>query len=191
LEELGHAERHRYFDPDNPYAKIDLPSYAGRARATGEAVAIALGPDYAEYGQMLVGPVMRLQLAFASSTLAKAASVRNPLTIFGPALHDLTLEYLKRFLADAAKEPLLWEAKGTEINAASVRKQVGGFANSHDGGHLIIGASESGGSWVLDGVKFHADPPTWISSVVRDGGVIPYPDGLDTKAIATSDSSHR
>ncbi len=85
------------------------------------------------------------------------------MTIFGPALKDLTVEDLERFLADAGPEPLLWEAKGIEVNRGMVRRQVCGFANSHDGGYLIIGASAADGSWKLDGIGFPDDPPTWIS----------------------------
>jgi hypothetical protein len=112
------------------------------------------------------------------------------MTIFGPALHDLTIGDLQRFLGDAKPEALLWEAKGIEANAGTVRKQVCGFANSHDGGYLIIGADESGGSWTLDGVEFPEEPPTWISNIVGNRGVNPYPDGLDTQPIPTSDGRH-
>jgi hypothetical protein len=112
------------------------------------------------------------------------------MTIFGPALHDLTIGDLQRFLGDAKPEALLWEAKGIEANAGTVRKQVCGFANSHNGGYLIIGADESGGSWTFDGVAFPEEPPTWISNIVGNRGVNPYPDGLDTQPIPTSDGRH-
>ena len=36
--------------------------------------------------------------------------------------------------------------------------------------------------WTLDGLAFPSDPTTWISEVVGNGGVNPYPDGLDTRA---------
>ena len=71
-----------------------------------------------------------------------------------------------------------------------VRRQVCGFANSHDGGFLIIGADESGGLWSLDGVEFPDEPPLWISSVVGDGGVTPYPDGLDTRSFRRADGRY-
>ncbi len=66
-----------------------------------------------------------------------------------------------------------------------------GFANSHDGGYLIIGATQAGdGSWSLGGVPFAGEPPTWIGNVVRNGGVNPYPDGLDTRTFSTTDGRH-
>jgi hypothetical protein len=104
------------------------------------------------------------------------------MTIFGVPWNDLRFEHVEQFLADAGTEPLLWEAKGVSANKGQVRKQVCGFANSHDGGYLIIGADESRGVWGLNGVEFPDEPPLWISSVVGDQGVTPYPDGLDTKA---------
>jgi hypothetical protein len=108
-------------------------------------------------------------------------------TIFGVRSEDLRLGDLERFLADAGPEPLLWEAKGIEANPGTLRKQVCGFANSHDGGYLIIGASQGDDrSWTLDGVEFPGgEPPTWVANVVGSGGVSPYPDGLDTKSLAT------
>lgn len=110
------------------------------------------------------------------------------MTIFGVRWEDLCLADLARFLADAEPEPLLWEAKGIEAKPGEVRRQVCGFANSHDGGYLIIGASQGAdGSWTLDGVEFNDEPPTWIANVVADGGVTPYPEGLDTRTFPTSD----
>lgn len=110
------------------------------------------------------------------------------MTIFGPAWGGLDLDALGRFLADAEPKPLLWEAKGIEAKAGEVRRQVCGFANSHDGGYLIIGASQGDdGSWTLDGVEFPDEPPTWVANVVGNGGVNPYPDGLDTKSLPTAD----
>jgi hypothetical protein len=82
----------------------------------------------------------------------------------------------------------LWEAKGTEVKADEVRRQVCGFANSHEGGYLILGAEEAkDGSWSLEGVCFRDEPPTWVTSVVGNGGVNPYPDGLDVKGWLTQD----
>lgn len=68
------------------------------------------------------------------------------MTIFGVPLHELTRERLEQFLVDAGAEPLLWEAKGITANRGEIRRQVCAFANSHDGGYLIIGADESGGT---------------------------------------------
>lgn len=113
------------------------------------------------------------------------------MTIFGVRWEDLGLADLERFLADAEPEPLLWEAKGTEVRASEVRRQVCGFANSHDGGYLILGAAQGDdGSWTLDGVEFNDEPPTWVASIIGDGGVNPYPDGLDTKALTTTDGRY-
>jgi hypothetical protein len=112
-------------------------------------------------------------------------SLLNPdrlilLTIFGVSWSELEFEHVEHFLADGGSEGLSWEVKGTRIAADEVRIQVCGFANSHDGGYLILGASRSDDRWVLDGFPC-SDPPAWIADVVGDGGVSPFPDGLDTK----------
>ena len=52
-------------------------------------------------------------------------------TIFGVSWAELQVDHVRRFLADAGPEPLLWEAKGTELRADVIRVQVCGFANSH------------------------------------------------------------
>lgn len=112
------------------------------------------------------------------------------MTIFGVDWNELTLERIEQFLADSGPEPLLWEAKGVRVDRGEVRRQVCGFANSHDGGYLIIGADESDGVWSLDGVEFPDEPPLWISSVVGDGGVTPYPDGLDTRSFSRAEGRY-
>lgn len=113
------------------------------------------------------------------------------MTIFGVPWNELRLEHLERFLADAEPEPLLWEAKGVQANAGEVRRQVCGFANSHDGGYLIIGAEQAdNGAWSLEGVVFPDEPPVWVANVVGNGGVNPYPDGLDTRPFMTTDNRH-
>lgn len=90
-------------------------------------------------------------------------------------------------MAAAEPEPLLWEAKGIEAKPSEVRRQVCGFANSHEGGYLIVGATQTrNGSWSLDGVEFPDEPPTWIANVVGNSGVNPYPDELDTRPLATT-----
>jgi hypothetical protein len=38
------------------------------------------------------------------------------MTLFGPDLHDLKLEDIQSLLDDADAEPLLWEAKATELS---------------------------------------------------------------------------
>ncbi len=69
------------------------------------------------------------------------------MTIFGVPWNDPKLEHVEEFLADAGPEPLLWEAKGIKADKSEIRRQVCGFANSHEGGYLIIGANETAGCW--------------------------------------------
>jgi hypothetical protein len=108
--------------------------------------------------------------------------VLRAMTIFGTTWADLTLDDVQRFLDGADDEPLLWEAKGTRLDKAEVRRQVCGFANSHEGGYLILGAApvenDARTCWRLDGVTFPDEPHTWISNVVADAerGVRPRPD---------------
>jgi Schlafen, AlbA_2 len=92
------------------------------------------------------------------------------LTIFGVPWSELELEHVKAFLDQADDEPLLWEAKGTALDKNEVRRQVCGFANSHDGGDLILGAVRSAdGTWSVEGVPFPGgEPPTWVATIVGD-----------------------
>ena len=100
----------------------------------------------------------------------------------GKGLHELGVDDVRSLLDDSRAEPLHWEAKGVELKPGEVRKQICGFANSHDGGYLILGTHVSGGKWVLDGLSFpDGDPPAWVSNVAR--GVQPYPENLDTHTI--------
>jgi hypothetical protein len=109
-------------------------------------------------------------------------------TIFGPLWPDLALSDIASFLNGTESEGLLWEAKGVDAKPHEVRRQVCGFANSHEGGYLIIGASQaSDGSWTLDGVAFPDEPPTWVANIIGEGGVNPYPEGLDVRSWPTSD----
>lgn len=113
------------------------------------------------------------------------------MTIFGVPWQQLTLGDLERFLVEADPEPLLWEAKGVVANKGEIRKQVCGFANSHDGGYVIVGADQADdGSWTLNGVEFEDEPPTWVSNVIGNGGVNPYPDGLDTRSFEITKGRH-
>ncbi len=105
------------------------------------------------------------------------------MTIFGTAWTDLGLEHVQAFLDQADDEPLLWEAKGTKLDRSEVRLQVCAFANSHEGGYLILGARAAEGEdpehrWVLDGLPFPDEPIIWIANVVTDlvRGVRPRPD---------------
>jgi hypothetical protein len=108
-------------------------------------------------------------------------------TIFGVDWNDLTLEHVRQFLEDAGPEPLLWEAKGGKVTRHEIRAQICGFANSHDGGFLMLGADEVAGTWKLDGIRLGADPPTWISDLAGNQGVVPYPEGLDSRAWKVDD----
>ena len=67
---VASAEQNRFFDPDNPNAMIDLHAYADRARATAEALALAVGERYDEFAQGIIGPLMALDLEHASGMLA-------------------------------------------------------------------------------------------------------------------------
>lgn len=103
------------------------------------------------------------------------------MTIFGAPWNELSPEHLQSYLDQADDEPLLWEAKGSRLDSGEVRRQVCGFANSHEGGFLILGAEAAGGDakrWKLAGVSFPDEPRTWISNVLGDmeRGVRPLPD---------------
>jgi hypothetical protein len=98
--------------------------------------------------------------------------VRNDdgvLDLFGVPWVDLTLEAVQSFLDGAEDEPLLWEAKGTKLDAHAVRKAVGAFANSHDGGYLILGAEVAPNGWQLTGLSFPTEPRLWLSDTIRAG----------------------
>jgi hypothetical protein len=110
------------------------------------------------------------------------------MTLFGPALHDLSLGDIKSFLDDADSEPLLWEAKGTEVDAHLVRKEVCGFANGRQTAFLILGADKQAGTWNLGGVDLDGDPPAWVSNAIA-GGLRPQP-AVDIRSIEVSDGKH-
>ena len=96
--------------------------------------------------------------------------------LFDRPWDSLDVESVKRFLADADDEGVLWEAKGTQVpNRDSVRKAVCGFANAL-GGYLILGAQRrNNASWELTGLQFrHPEPGTWVGSLIA-AGVSPLP----------------
>ncbi len=102
---------------------------------------------------------------------------------------SLTLSGVEAFLADVDSEPLAWEAKEA-WDKRSIRKAVCGFANSHDGGYLLVGVKERE-PWEIVGVETPtADPPSDVTDVLRDGGVEPYPDGLDAAPFAVGQGRH-
>jgi hypothetical protein len=73
-------------------------------------------------------------------------------TIFGADWSELELEHVEAFLAEAGGEPLLWEAKGTELpRPDSVAKHACGFGNAVDGGYLLLGFERDGGTWNASG----------------------------------------
>jgi hypothetical protein len=123
------------------------------------------------------------------TTAGPAATILSVETIFDVAWNALTLEHVAGFLAAADAEPLLWEAKGDRLDEHLVRKTVCAFANSHDGGYLILGADEvPGQGFVLNGLAFPDEPPLWISTVVR-AGVRPWP-GVDAQSFAVEEGRH-
>jgi hypothetical protein len=89
-------------------------------------------------------------------------------TIFGVGWENLTVDVIRRLLADAGDEPLRWEAKADgrdRLSASKVRETICAFANSEQGGYLILGAS--GGRddrWALPGLtQAPRDLSAWIS----------------------------
>jgi hypothetical protein len=115
------------------------------------------------------------------------------MTIFGVPWERLSESDVEAFLKRAGDEPLLWEAKGTKLYPDEVRRQVCGFANSHEGGYLILGAEQNRdtGQWTLDGVPFRDEARTWISNVIGDpeSGVRPRPD-FDVHLWEVNDRRH-
>ena len=91
-------------------------------------------------------------------------------TIFAADWEDVELSDVEAFLAGADAEPLIWEAKGTDIDRHHVRRSVCGFGNSHEGGYLILGAEDRDGAWHVGGYTFPEEPPAWIDGVVRSEG---------------------
>lgn len=90
------------------------------------------------------------------------------MTIFGVPWRELDLEHVESFLAEAGGEPVLWEAKGTDLpRADSIAKHVCGFANAVDGGYMLLGFERDGDAWKASGFDFPGDdPPVWVSGVV-------------------------
>lgn len=96
------------------------------------------------------------------------------LELFGVPWSALDLAEIQRFLASAEPEPLQWEAKGTVLDPHAVRKASGAFANSVDGGYLILGAHEDKTAtrdtrWTLSGVAFPDEPKVWVSNTIAAG----------------------
>lgn len=89
---------------------------------------------------------------------------------FGVPFDQLTIESLREALPPGGYEPLTWEAKGTRATRETIRRHVCGFANSREGGILVLGANQTrGGPWTFEGVALSAEPIAWIDQVIRDG----------------------
>jgi hypothetical protein len=89
-------------------------------------------------------------------------------TIFGAPWQELELAHVESFLATAGGEPLLWEAKGTDLpRPDSVAKHVCGFANAVEDGYLLLGFERDSDAWKATGLNFpNDDPPVWVSGIV-------------------------
>lgn len=111
------------------------------------------------------------------------------MTVFGVPWERLGLADVERFLADAETEPLLWEAKGTEVNRHHVRENVCAFGNGNEPGFLILGASRQDGEWNADGVVLPDEAPVWVGMIVRDD-VRPAP-AIDTKSWSVGEGGGR
>jgi hypothetical protein len=70
LTEMASAESHRFYDPENPDAMIDLRDYAARAGVISQALALTVGPEFPTYERIIVDPVMNLNLTFNTHSLA-------------------------------------------------------------------------------------------------------------------------
>jgi hypothetical protein len=57
LAKVAHAEGHRMFEVDNPDAMVDLARYARVARATADALAVAMSARFDEFEDAILGPV--------------------------------------------------------------------------------------------------------------------------------------
>jgi hypothetical protein len=111
--------------------------------------------------------------------------------LFDRAWDSLDVESVRRFLADADDEGLLWEAKGTQVpHRDSVRKAVCGFANAL-GGYLILGAEmRNNARWELTGLQFpYPEPGSWVGSLIAPAGVSPLP-VFDPKPFDLGDGRH-
>ncbi|MDW5593476.1 ATP-binding protein [Conexibacter stalactiti] len=97
--------------------------------------------------------------------------------LFGVPFRQLDLTRLRRFLEEAEKEPLLWEAKGGgRPDAQEIRRQCGGFANSNEGGYLLLGVRENGHGWEIDGMSFRDNEVDRYITTCLQEGVAPIPE---------------
>lgn len=96
-------------------------------------------------------------------------------------IDTVTVPQVRAFLRDAEEdEGLLWEAKADDPGALRpepIRKAVCAFANSRDGGLIIVGAKFVAGSgWSLPGLRNPPNIPIarWLDQVIQ-AGVNPVP----------------
>jgi hypothetical protein len=104
--------------------------------------------------------------------------VVTPDQLFGATWERLSLDHLRRFLAQAGDEGLTWEVKGDREQSRwprpqQIEKAASGFANSALGGVLLIGVErqEPGRSWLLKGLAAPAESEIVLAvgKVMRDG----------------------
>ena len=121
------AEDKRDFDVENPHAMIDLRGYAARARASCEAVAVALGGRFDEFHTLLIGPVVELDLGFdlGSNTdwLFNAEQWSNLISdepvAFGLVVEVAAAKHAQRAAASSQVLPPVGEVAAEALNAAS------------------------------------------------------------------------
>src|SRR5689334_3850148 len=92
------------------------------------------------------------------------------MTALSNAWNTFTLDDLRaRLVANAGSTTL--EVKGPLVDHSSIQRQVGAFANSLDGGHLVLGVDQDGDRWVFEGMAIPesvSEPNVWLDSVLRD-----------------------
>lgn len=90
--------------------------------------------------------------------------------LFGQPFSHLKLKDVLRVINEEIDEPIHWEAKGGDrTRKEEVARQVGAFANSRDGGFLILGVDASDGHdshWIPRGQIFPDEPAVWLTNVV-------------------------
>ncbi len=106
LKEMASAEAHRFYEPENPDAMMDLRDYAARAGVIMQALALTVGPRFPAYEALIIGPVMSLNLALDVPTHVNWAIVGD-------------------YWANLWKEPVVGYEEMTEVVAA---KHADGFS---------------------------------------------------------------
>jgi hypothetical protein len=117
----------------------------------------------------------------------------QPEEVFGCALAELDYETLRQLVeGHVGSEPLVWEAKGAEMvekrRTQGLRKAVSAFANSVDGGFVLIGVENAGTerhvALQATGARFPDDEPgRWISNALGTFQLRPRP-WFDVRQIA-------